>query len=79
MANLPKNFVTQREEQYLVTVQSGPLDDAAAEVMWSGTTEGTDVTVTKEVDEDQKDLLEVYARVDEAAADARDDGEADEG
>lgn len=83
MATVPKNFVTQREESYLVTVQSDPLDDAAAEVMWSGTTDGNDVTVTKAVASNQKDIHEVFERVDAAAAAARagddDEEEEDEG
>lgn len=78
MATLPKNFVTQREEAYLVTVQSDPLDDAAAEVMWSGTTDGNEVTVTKEVSEDQKNIHEVFERVDAAAAAAREGGDDDD-
>ena len=71
MATVPKNFVTQREEKYGVSVQSDPKDDAAAEVMWAGETDGNEVTVTKEVAENQSDLLTVYERVDAAAKSAR--------
>lgn len=81
MATVPKNFVTQREEKYGVSVQSGPKDDAAAEVMWAGETDGNEVTVTKEVAENQSDLLTVYERVDAAAkgdgGEPGDDGEPD--
>lgn len=64
MATVPKNFVTQREDAWLNTIQASAADDARAEVMWAGTTSGTTVTVSDSVGNDQTDLEAVKARVD---------------
>lgn len=63
MATVPKNFVTQREEVWLNTIQASAADDARAEVMWAGTTDGTTVVTTKSVSGNQTDLDEVKNRV----------------
>ena len=69
MATIPNNFIIQREATAVVTVQSGPDDEAAAEIMWSSTTDGNTVTTPDTVSSnpDQSDLLKVSARLDAAA------------
>jgi hypothetical protein len=67
MADLSPELVTQRTATASVSYDAHHGDNAFSEVLWSTTTVGTNVTATKSVVANQKDIEVMTARIDAAA------------